>query len=392
MPHLHVLEQEKQELPIDVLEGLRVGRQRHGKGLISQIAEIARLSFGKGKLSPEEYFCYRLYEDRRYSPAQKREFAGRGAQNRIFQLCCHLCWWGTAHDKLLFYASMQSLGFPVPRTVAVYHGSRTYGPVPVLRSREALRDFLRDGMPYPVFSKPIAGMWSVGAAAVTGYQKEADEVVLADGRHLPVDGYIDDLEAASGSGTLFQEFLHPHAAVGAICGDRLATVRIVVLIEDGRPEIFRTVWKVPAGDNMADNFWRPGNLLAAIDTDSGRIERVVRGVGPAQEELERHPDSAAPIKDVTLPHWPQIKEICLSAAATLPHLRLQAWDVAICEEGPVVLEVNVGGDFNLPQIATGRGLLDERFRRFLDTCRKTPAVERRWGRTRIAPLGGGFTF
>lgn len=385
MTDLPILDRDKRKLPIDIVECLRVGRQEHGKSLASQIVEIARLTFGPGKLSPEEYFCYRLYDDSRYGPGDKRRFAGEASQGRISEICCHLFWMVAAHDKLLASAALRSLGFPVPRTVAVYHPSRAYGAVPVLRTRRELADFLANGMPYPFFSKPIAGMYSLGVAGVAAHDGAAGELVLTDGQRITVERYLDDIEAASDSGYLFQELLHPHDAVRAICGDRLATVRVVVLIEDGVPEIFRTVWKIPTGANMADNFWRPGNLLAAIDGDSGRIRRVVQGVGPAQVELDAHPNSGAPIRGVVLPDWDRVKELSLAAAATLPRLRLQGWDLALCAGGPVLLEVNVGGDFILPQIATGTGVLDDRFRRFLDSCKKTPALRRRWGRLRFAP-------
>ena len=258
--------------------------------------------------------------------------------------------------------------------------------VPVLRTPGALRDFLRRRMPYPFFSKPIAGMYSLGVAAIMGFDGAADELLLADDDRISVERYVEDIGASSDGGYIFQDLLHPHQAVRRVCGDRLATVRIVVLIEDGSPEIFRTVWKIPTGANVADNFWRPGNLLAAIDPASGRILRAVRGVGPHQVELERHPDTDAPMKGLTLPDWDRVKELSLSAAMTLPQLRLQAWDLALCRDGPVILEVNVGGDFILPQIATGTGIMDRRFRRFLESCRKTPAMRRRWGRLHIAPV------
>jgi hypothetical protein len=59
----------------------------------------------------------------------------------------------------------------------------------------------------------------------------------------------------------------------------------------------------------------------------------------------------------------------MSARAS-PGLRMQAWDVAPTERGPVLVEVNIGGDFNLPQLAHATGLMDERFRAFLDHCAK----------------------
>jgi hypothetical protein len=69
---------------------------------------------------------------------------------------------------------------------------------------------------------------------------------------------------------------------------------------------------------------------------------------------------------MTLPQWPDLKAYCLAGAASLPGLSIQAWDIALCPEGPVMVEVNIGGDFNLPQLATGRGLLDGAFADFLD--------------------------
>jgi glutathione synthase/RimK-type ligase-like ATP-grasp enzyme len=69
-----------------------------------------------------------------------------------------------------------------------------------------------------------------------------------------------------------------------------------------------------------------------------------------------------------LPEWTALTALCLKAARAFPGLRMQAWDIALTERGPVLVEVNVGGDFNLPQLAHGSGLMDERFRAFVDRC------------------------
>ena len=50
--------------------------------------------------------------------------------------------------------------------------------------------------------------------------------------------------------------------------------------------------------------------------------------------------------------------MCLEAASAYPGLRLQNWDIAIGEKGPVILEVNVEGSMDLHQLAGGRGILD----------------------------------
>jgi hypothetical protein len=41
------------------------------------------------------------------------------------------------------------------------------------------------------------------------------------------------------------------------------------------------------------------------------------------------------------------------------------WDVAPTPAGPVIVEANPGDAFTLPQVAAGKGILDDKFRTFL---------------------------
>ena len=155
----------------------------------------------------------------------------------------------------------------------------------------------------------------------------------------------------------------------ALVGDRLSSVRIMVRLKAGGPELFRPVWKIPVGDNVADNVWRDGNLLAAIDPANGQVKRVMIGFGPDEEEAETHPDTGAKLQGATIPDWHAMAELCLKAAPHFPGLRLQAWDVASTSEGPMILEINGAGDLSMTQRAEGRGVLDIEFLRFLGACR-----------------------
>jgi hypothetical protein len=272
------------------------------------------------------------------------------------------------HDKLACYSLLAGLGLPVPETRALYHGGGRFAAVPVFADPAALAAHLRAGMRYPFFGKPVAGIRSIGVAAIERYDAGSDALVLVGGRTLALDGFVKELEPYRKDGYLFQEMLRPHAEVAALCGPRLSTVRLIVLLEQREPAVLHALWKIPVGDNPADNFWRPGNLLAGLDAGDGRVVRVIQGTGADQLELERHPDTEQPLLGATLPDWPALTALCLKAARAFPGLRMQAWDIALTERGPVLVEVNIGGDFNLPQLAHAKGLMDERFRAFLDRC------------------------
>ncbi|HKM61760.1 MAG TPA: sugar-transfer associated ATP-grasp domain-containing protein, partial [Acidisphaera sp.] len=128
-----------------------------------------------------------------------------------------------------------------------------------------------------------------------------------------------------------------------------------------RPIIHRAVAKIATGDNPADNFWRAGNMLGAIDLCSGVITRTVSGTGADITVNASHPDTQAPIVGTQIPDWDQATALVRVAAQALPGIRTQSWDVALTDSGPVLLEVNYGGDLNLAQLAHGAGVLDETY-------------------------------
>jgi hypothetical protein len=364
-PSPSLLDHAKLAPPINVCRLSRTVARTTGKSLLAQRREIFRLNLSIGMITPDEYYYYRLYDDQMFSPADKRRFLGIAAQRRILRHCTNRTWWGIVHDKLVFQAVLQAHGISMPRIAATYHGTRAFPGATVLRTTADVVRFLRECASYPLFGKPFDGMYSVGSVRLDGYDAGTDRVHLHTGSAVPVETLVEELAHYGSRGYLFQQVKHPDARMRAICGDRLACVRVVILLDAERPEIFRALWKIPTGFHVADNFWRQGNMLGAIDIANGSIIRVVTGVGPDLRETDRHPNSGAVIVGTTVPQWEAVKTLCLTAASLFPGLTMQAWDIGVCPEGPVVIEANVGGDFNLPQLATNAGLLDERFATFL---------------------------
>jgi hypothetical protein len=367
----NVLQHAKIDPEFSLGYSLHAAMTRHGKSPWSQVREIWRLRYGAGKLRPDEYYYYGLYDDRRFSFADKTRFVGRSIQDRIIRQCNIAEWWFIAHDKLVCYGLLAGLGLPVPQTRTLYQADGRFAAVPAFTESAALAAHLRSGMRYPFFGKPVAGIRSIGVAAVERYDACGDTLVFMGGRTLALDGFVKELEVYRKQGYLFQEMLRPHPEIATLCGPRVSTVRLIVLLEDGEPAVFHALWKIPVGANPADNFWRPGNLLAALDATDGRVTRVIQGTGADQLELDRHPDTEQPLIGAMLPDWTALTGLCLKAAKALPGLRMQAWDIALTDRGPVLVEVNIGGDFNLPQLAHATGLMDERFRAFLDRCAKS---------------------
>jgi hypothetical protein len=353
---------------------MALAERLHGVGRPRMLREMAELAAGPGFIMPSEYFLYRLF-DPAMPAVEKRRYIGKRMQGLVHRACTDLRWQVVADDKLVFHALMAQLGFPVPRLVAIYHPTRRCAGAAALRSPKALEEFLCS-LTEPVFAKPADGIYSIGCLAIERVEPETGLVHLAFGEAVPLAQVLAYVAGRPG-GYLFQERLRPHAELARLSGPTASTIRMLVFLGPDGPELVRALWKIPRGRNVADNFWR-GNLLGALDAETGRITRAVSGVGLEQTLHGTHPDTAEPLVGAVIPHWAEARRTCLESAANLPGLRTQSWDVAIAGRGPVLVEVNYGGDLNLPQIAHGSGLLDERYAAHLKRCgfRRPPLPDR----------------
>jgi Sugar-transfer associated ATP-grasp len=99
--------------------------------------------------------------------------------------------------------------------------------------------------------------------------------------------------------------------------------------------------KIPAATSIADNYWRPGNLLADLDPMTGVIRRVVRGKGLELEELSKHPETGTPLLGLALPHWDELRTVNDACARLFAAMRYHSFHIALTVEGPLVVEVNI---------------------------------------------------
>ena len=367
----HVLDVAEAEKVLPLPMMLKKVSEGYHKPLQSIVMEIARASFGAGKLTSEEYFTLRLFDDANIT-GDKSWFCGMAGMRKLWPAANYQPeWHGVITDKLAFDTLMNGYGLPAIKMRAYYFTEGFRVPAQrMLRQRDDLKAFLTDPASYPFFSKPRASSLSLGSASATGYNAETGHIELLNGKSVELDKFIDDIVTHFGTGYMFQERVIPHQGVRDICGDRLATVRVYTINGENGPEVFRVCWKVPAGKNVADNFWLTGNILAAVDYQTGKINRAIQGFALDQVEITHHPDTNAPLVGATIPNFQAVLDLSLEAARIFNDIRVIGWDIAPTEAGGVIVEGNFAPDFKLVQMAERRGILDDRMTAFLAHCKK----------------------
>lgn len=346
------------------------------------VRELTRAIRGPGRLTLHEFFYYRLY-DPSLPRDEARRHVGKRGQARFHAACNDPRWFAAAHDKALFYSTAAGAGLPVPRSRAVYVGQGRGPAANALAGPDELEAFLRDAARYPLFMKPIEGMYSVGALSLAAL--EGDQLRFTTGATASLKSVVRFVANFDG-GYLIQDRLEPHPLLRAAFGGTLPTVRLFVLLSPNDATIESAVLKIPAMRNPADNYWRAGNMLGALDR-MGTVQRVITGVGAGLRECASHPDTGVRLTGLAVPKWQRVTELCRQAASMFPGIRTQSWDVALTDAGPVVLELNFGGDLNLHQLAHRRGALTDRYVAHLRRCGYRRFLPRSGAVAKPSPIG-----
>jgi len=120
------------------------------------------------------------------------------------------------------------------------------------------------------------------------------------------------------------------------------TVRFMTtLYPDGSARVIATWFKVGRKGKCVDNAGNGGNVDAAIDTETGKIYNVFQFDGWRKaKQIEKHPDSGNQLNGVMVENWKAIKEEVKRFQQAFPYCKAAGWDIAITDDGPVVIEVN----------------------------------------------------
>lgn len=355
---------ERDRIAPTVYELLRHAQRKSGRRPFEMLREFVRLNRGSGRLTWPEYVQYGVYDNTRYSPQEQSRFITNTLHWPITYVCCDMTWQATTEDKWLCARLLADSSIRVPETLAVIDRSeRAYPGTFKISTTEQLRDFMGSQDRLPLFGKENRGICSFGAFLVLD----------ADDRGLQLKGhgwlsYEDCMERFVGTTSYLLQPVERNHGFFDRYTDALATVRVCILVGADGIRIPFAVLKLPSRDNVADSFWRPGNLACNVDLESGRILTVRSKDGFGTTDHTNHPETGEPLLGETVPMWDRVLDLAHRCAPIFQPVRYQSMDIAITPSGPVLIEINTGGGFDLPQLASGEGFLTDEVREFFRAC------------------------
>lgn len=338
----------------------RKAAAQSGRALASIVMEALRLRFTGVRLGLTEYIDFQLYESK-LSFAEKKAFAGQRAQSIIEDILIDDYSKFLSLDKVTMHALLSGLQIPAPKIRATYRSLRPSSIVQ-LQSIDDVAQFLSTPSNLPLYVKRAFGAYGRGNVLIE--KSDGASIELSNGRRESIQEFCNSLDDGRSLGWIFQEPLTSHSGIQRITGStKVSGVRVHTFLSLHGVRIIRAIFKINAGLRDSDNFEHgaSGNMLAAVDIDTGKIIRAISGTGLNQKSITDHPITGSRLIGFEIPYWNEIIQLVTDGQKAFPGYLCPGWDIAICEDGPKVLEVNSFGDIDLSQHAYQKGFIDETF-------------------------------
>lgn len=364
-------------------------KKNFGKSRVRHLYELARYCFLDEYFKRSDYYLYGFHKEPVLDPARARRYVGytRGARmlrpvNRAESLGRRLL-----RDKLATEIVLTAAGVPVEPIIAAYRPTLAGCTGRMLGNAADIGSFLRDWTGYPIFGKPLDGVFSSGAVSLGHYDKADDAVVTIRGERLDVGALAAEIERDFPNGYIFQRRIRQHPDLLALSGETVSSIRVLTVLRETGPQIVYAILKLADARSVGDNTWRPGLAACLVDTQTGRVvDAVVRrdGVG---ERVTEHPTLGVALIGMAVPLWDDVVRVALAASRVFADHPIVGWDIAVGESGALVIEGNEEPGPSLYQTTAGAGFLSPEMEALLAEMEKQTRDRLKRSRSTVAHPG-----
>ena len=147
-----------------------------------------------------------------------------------------------------------------------------------------------------------------------------------------------------------EELIVQHPVLSQIYSHSVNTIRVFTY----NTKVIGAVLRIGQGGAKIDNA-SSGGIFAPIDITTGIVTSGAFDFN-LSEVLVVHPDTKKPIPGICIPYWGKCKTMVEATSTLLEGLPLIGWDVAITENGPILVEANCEPEIPLLQIPAKYGI------------------------------------
>lgn len=136
---------------------------------------------------------------------------------------------------------------------------------------------------------------------------------------------------------LIEEVIKQHHLLNEIYPGCINSIRIMSVLKDGEYVCFGSWIKFGANGSQVDGRIQGGSF-AGVDEKTGIV--LTTAIDGKNNRFSHHPNTGARIQGFQIPYWKEVLALTEKALRHYEGIDFVGWDVAITENGPVIVEGN----------------------------------------------------
>ena len=325
--------------------------------LPKRIVEQAKLLI-QSAICAEDYYHLALYRTE-LSHTEKRSFLGSFEKWRYFNRLNPPVYDIIARDKALFHVLANSLSIPTPQTLATTSPDQRPRCGLAIRNADELKQFLLSPGSEDLFFKPVDGSLGEGALSI-GKFDDATQTwrLLPSNQPITVNEIATHISPKKTLGRfLIQRRLIAHPDFARIVPNVCPTVRLMTLRTETGFHVIGAALRLGSGRTPTDNV-AGGGLIGPISLKTGTIEHTLSLESDYPQIVSTHPQTGVSIGTLHVPDWQRVLDLVNDSGEKLNFFPCIGWDVALTENGPLIIEINTRPRCISVQSSKRTGLLD----------------------------------
>ena len=246
-------------------------------------------------------------------------------------------------DKFIAGNYFSALGLPLIPVLGLVSGNYS---LTKQGERKELSEIIKNGTPFV--------LKNISMEAADGFlmcEPVSEDSVLVNGIQESISELLKKL---SGARYILQEKIQSHSEYRKFNGTALNTTRIVTILTSEGPVYLGGFQSFATGTSKVDA-WSQGAVYVGFDSERSSL----KGNGyfhpgiPGAAICDVHPDSGLKFENHLLPYLKDAVELCLKAHEYLYNTFIVGWDIAITDNGPLIVEANEKPGMNAFQAING---------------------------------------
>lgn len=252
-------------------------------------------------------------------------------------------------DKALFSDLLNCYEIPQPKLVLTYFKGVFFDPKSRIISKQQADKLISASDSGRLFLKDNVGSEGTGIHA---FEKREGRGYYMGEYKLSAEFICREFENKQ---LLLQEGVIQTDQFSNMNPDCLNSIRILTQCINGKAIIMAAFLKLGRFGNVVDNVSQ-GGLIVPIDVESGKMDASAR-IFYSTDEFRSHPETGFRFEGQMIERWDEVRDIILATALKFHRLIYVGWDVAITNEGVLIIEGNFNPSIYAHQVG-GPGLAD----------------------------------